>query len=424
MAELTGVVGAPLERVGYEGRQGLVGLLSKNFFLTLVTIGIYRFWAATRLRRYLWSNIRIGGDGLEYTGTGRELFLGFLVALAVLAPLSILYIVAHRLSLGSPLLAASLQIAYFLALFIFLQVALFRARRYRLSRTTWRGIYAGQTGSTWHYCGLFLGYGLLTVVTIGLTLPWMHVALARYKLNNTCFGDRTMHVEATGSALFRRWLVVMAVTVLPLALALLPNLSALLHPVYVDVAATAKNSGGAAGPLKILQLPHPLLLAIIPAFAAILGVFALIWYRIEAFRYLASRVRLDTMQLHSDARGLQGVGQMLLYGLGLFGISLAIGLVFMILGVVAIPIVKAAIVGKGIAPQTLGLIGAAVIVPVYIVVLWVMQLVTYCWLWIPIIKHLATTLDIENFAAVGEIAQSTQPRQKLGIADSFELGAF
>jgi len=65
-----------------------------------------------------------------------------------------------------------------------------------------------------------------------------------------------------------------------------------------------------------------------------------------------------------------------------------------------------------------------VLLPFYIILLWVMQLVTYCWLWIPIIKLLATTLDIENFAAVTAIAQSTQPRQKLGIADSFELGAF
>lgn len=78
MAEFGRLMGTTAhERVGYEGRPGLVGLLSKNYFLTLITIGIYRFWAATRLRRYLWSNIRIGGDGLEYTGTGRELFLGF-----------------------------------------------------------------------------------------------------------------------------------------------------------------------------------------------------------------------------------------------------------------------------------------------------------------------------------------------------------
>jgi uncharacterized membrane protein YjgN (DUF898 family) len=423
MAELTAVVGTGAhERVGYEGRRGLVGLLSKNYFLTLITIGIYRFWAATRLRRYLWSNIRIGGDGLEYTGTGRELFLGFLVALAVLAPLSIAYILAYRLSLGSPVLAASIQGVYFLALFIFMQVALFRSRRYRLSRTTWRGIYASQTGSTWHYCGLFLGYGLLTVVTLGVALPWMHVALARYKLNNTCFGNRSMHVEAKGSALFGRWLVVMAVIAIPLALAILPNLSALLHPAYVDIAVTGKKSAAAAP--KMLQLPHPILLAIFPALSVILGVLALIWYRIEAFRYLASRVGLGTMQLNSDARGMIGVGQVLLFGLGMIGLSIAMGLVFAVLGFVALPIVKAAIVGKTIAPQTIGLVAVAVMLPVYIILLWVLQLITYCWLWIPIIKHLATTLDIANFAAVSEIAQSTQPRQKLGIADSFELGAF
>src|ERR1700722_1664932 len=93
------------QRVIYASKPGLIGLLSKNYFLTLVTIGVYRFWAATKLRRYLWSNIEVAGDGLEYTGTGRELFLGFLVAMAVLLPLSIAYAVANRLSLGNPLLA-------------------------------------------------------------------------------------------------------------------------------------------------------------------------------------------------------------------------------------------------------------------------------------------------------------------------------
>jgi uncharacterized membrane protein YjgN (DUF898 family) len=414
MAELGGIMGVGArEHVAYEGRPGLIGLLSKNYFLTLITIGIYRFWAATRLRRYPWSNIRIDGDGLEYTGTGRELFLGFLVALAVLAPLSIAYIVVYRLSLGNPVLAASIQGAYFLALFIFLQVALFRSRRYRLSRTIWRGIYAGQTGSTWHYLGLFLGYGVLTIVTLGLALPWMHVALARYKLNNTTFGNRTMHIEAKGGALFWRWLVAIALLVIPVALAVLPNLSAFMHPVYVPQP---------KGPPRQL-IPHPGAFAFF-FLAAFLGGLALVWYRIEAFRYLASRVRLGTIQLHSDAKGMSGVGRVLLFYLGLIGISIAMGIVFFIVGMAAVPIAKGVIAGKAIAPQMLVLIAVGVMLPIYIILLWVMQIVTYCWLWIPIIKHLTTTLDIENFAAVGEIMQSTQPRQKLGIADSFELGAF
>jgi uncharacterized membrane protein YjgN (DUF898 family) len=53
--------------------------------LTVLTLGIYRFWARTRLRRYIWSAIDAGGDSFEYTGTGLEKFLGFLIALVVLA---------------------------------------------------------------------------------------------------------------------------------------------------------------------------------------------------------------------------------------------------------------------------------------------------------------------------------------------------
>jgi uncharacterized membrane protein YjgN (DUF898 family) len=415
MTEIGGVAGATgYERVTYEDRPGLVGLLSKNFFLTLITIGIYRFWAATRLRRYLWSNIRIGGDGLEYTGTGRELFLGFLVGLAVLAPLSIVYIVADRLSLGSPVLAACIQGVYFIALFVFLQVALFRSRRYRLSRTTWRGIYAGQTGSTWTYLGLYLGYGALTLVTVGLALPWMHVALARYKLDNTTFGNRTMYIEAKGSALFGRWLVVVVLLVIPVASALLPNLSALLHPVYVP---QPKGSPS-------LELPHPAALALGFLSAFSLGFLALVWYRIEAFRYLASRIRLGAIQLHSAAKGITGVGRVLLFSLGLIGILIGLGIVLRILYAVAFPLVLGMMAGKTLSMISLSLTVAGVLVPIYIVIIWLMQLAAYCWLWIPIIRHLATTLDIENFPAVNEIAQSSQPRPKLGIADSFELGAF
>jgi uncharacterized membrane protein YjgN (DUF898 family) len=415
MTEIGGVAGATgYERVTYEDRPGLVGLLSKNFFLTLITIGIYRFWAATRLRRYLWSNIHIGGDGLEYTGTGRELFLGFLVGLAVLAPLSIVYIVADRLSLGSPVLAACIQGVYFIALFVFLQVALFRSRRYPLSRTTWRGIYAGQTGSIWTYLGLYLGYGALTLVTVGLALPWMHVALARYKLDNTTFGNRTMYIEAKGSALFGRWLVVVVLLVIPVASALLPNLSALLHPVYVP---QPKGSPS-------LELPHPAALALGFLSAFSLGFLALVWYRIEAFRYLASRIRLGAIQLHSAAKGITGVGRVLLFSLGLIGILIGLGIVLRILYAVAFPLVLGMMAGKTLSMISLSLTVAGVLVPIYIVIIWLMQLAAYCWLWIPIIRHLATTLDIENFPAVNEIAQSSQPRPKLGIADSFELGAF
>ena len=44
--------------------------------LTLITLGLYRFWARTRVRRYMWSATSPGGDPFEYTGTGLEKLLG------------------------------------------------------------------------------------------------------------------------------------------------------------------------------------------------------------------------------------------------------------------------------------------------------------------------------------------------------------
>ena len=43
------------------------------------------------MRRFLWSNTEIAGDGLEYTGTARELLLGFLIAIALLVPINMLF---------------------------------------------------------------------------------------------------------------------------------------------------------------------------------------------------------------------------------------------------------------------------------------------------------------------------------------------
>src|SRR2546429_5240441 len=69
-------------------------LLIRGAVLLLVTLGIYRFWLATDIRRFLWSNTEIASDGLEYIGTARELLLGFLIAIALLVPINIVFFLA------------------------------------------------------------------------------------------------------------------------------------------------------------------------------------------------------------------------------------------------------------------------------------------------------------------------------------------
>src|ERR1700731_2825154 len=62
-------------------------LRTKGAALLMLTLGLYRFWFATDVRRFLWSNTEIVGDTLEYTGLATELLGGFLLALAILVPL-------------------------------------------------------------------------------------------------------------------------------------------------------------------------------------------------------------------------------------------------------------------------------------------------------------------------------------------------
>ncbi|WP_164096076.1 DUF898 family protein, partial [Serratia marcescens] len=55
--------------------------------LQLITLGIYRFWLITDIRRFYWSHTAVGTEAFVYTGRGMQLLKGFLFALAILVPL-------------------------------------------------------------------------------------------------------------------------------------------------------------------------------------------------------------------------------------------------------------------------------------------------------------------------------------------------
>ena len=79
-------------RVTFSGqRRDFRRLVMRGAALELVTVGFYRFWLATDMRRHLWSNTAVDGDAAEYTGTAKELLIGFLFALAILAPIYLVY---------------------------------------------------------------------------------------------------------------------------------------------------------------------------------------------------------------------------------------------------------------------------------------------------------------------------------------------
>jgi uncharacterized membrane protein YjgN (DUF898 family) len=187
----------------------------KGAALVMATLGLYRFWLATDVRRFLWSNTEIAGDTLEYNGLATELLLGFLFGVAILVPLYMAFAVAalaDTVTLLSVTLGVSL-IAYLV------EFARYRARRYRLTRTVFRGVRFDQHGRAWHYALRALGWWALVIVTLGLAFPWAQASLQRFKLRNTCYGDLPGRFEGSGSALFLRGLPIWLLVVGPIVIA-------------------------------------------------------------------------------------------------------------------------------------------------------------------------------------------------------------
>jgi uncharacterized membrane protein YjgN (DUF898 family) len=236
--------------VAFAGERGeFRRLVTRGALLELVTVGFYRFWLATDIRRHLWSHTSVDGDAFEYTGRAKELLIGFLFALAILVPIYLAYFLVGLEAERFKAFASFPLIAFF---YVFGQFAIYRARRYRLTRTAWRGVRFWMTGSGWAYAGRSALWTLLMPLTLGLILPWREAALERYKMRHSHYGDLQGRFDGSGWQFFKRgfWIWLTAVGTL-LALVLIVPLSQR----YPALMPTAKVMSFVAGLVIVIGSP-------------------------------------------------------------------------------------------------------------------------------------------------------------------------
>jgi len=129
------------------------------------------------------------------------LLLGFLFAMAILAPI---YLAYFFVGLEVENFKTFASTPLFLFFYLFGQFAIYRARRYRLTRTVWRGVRFWMSGSGWLYAMKSALWGLLVIFTLGLALPWREAALERYKMGHSYYGDLQGSFEGRGWDFFKR----------------------------------------------------------------------------------------------------------------------------------------------------------------------------------------------------------------------------
>ncbi|WP_372884461.1 DUF898 family protein [Shimia sp.] len=208
--------GAPPEAAALPGdfvgrRRTLLWLALRTGALTVLTLGLYRFWMKTRLRRWYWSSVRIGRIPAEYVGDPFEKLLGFLIAVVFLAfYIGIVNLVLMFLSFS---LFKGNAAAYLLSLIGIVPLwfyASYRARRYVLARTRWRGIRFGLEPGAWGYAWRAVLHWALTLLTLGLLWPRMRFWLEKYHTDRTWYGDLRLEQGGSWTMLLRPLLQVLA----------------------------------------------------------------------------------------------------------------------------------------------------------------------------------------------------------------------
>lgn len=285
---------ATTHTIDYVGPTGTLYLIFiKNILLTLVTLGFYRFWAKTRLRRFLWGNTRVDGEALEYTGTGKELFLGFLKAVVILLPTFGALELAQVFFDEDQLLAfAALSVLKLVLVFGLIYAGTFAASRYRMSRTTWRGIRFQQLGSMWRYAGIAMLGGLLTALTLTLYGPFNRARLMRYEADNLRFGSGVFRFTGEGKTLFasyvKYWAIGFAATIVAMAVAY--SRMTFEPEMLWDMELWAN-------PEHALELYKAIMSAALLSLAFLLPLLFLLglWYQARTLRFYAENLHLESL---------------------------------------------------------------------------------------------------------------------------------
>jgi uncharacterized membrane protein YjgN (DUF898 family) len=174
--------------------------------LTVITLGFYYFWGKVKVRQYILSQTEFEGDRLAYHGTGKELLIGFLKA-SLLFFIPLIFLNIGPEVIGSPIVKIIAGILVYFLVIVFIPFAMIGARRYRLSRTSWRGIRFSFRGKTLEFMKLFMWGSFLTTITLGLYYPIFETRRYAFLMSGSYFGNEKFKFNGNGRELFGPYLI-------------------------------------------------------------------------------------------------------------------------------------------------------------------------------------------------------------------------
>jgi len=170
-----------------------------NAILNILTLGLYYPWAKERNLKYLYSKNTFEETPFVFSGTGNEMFKGFIKAFIILLAIygAFLYFYLN----DSPGWAFLILYGGIIGL---MPLAIHGSYKYRMAKTSWKGIRFGYSGDRGQLMGLFFKGLVLTILTFGIYSAWFTINLRRYVLSNVRVGNARFVYTGNGGDYF--WL--------------------------------------------------------------------------------------------------------------------------------------------------------------------------------------------------------------------------
>lgn len=401
---------------------GIFGLSIYNFVLRILTLGIHHFWGKTEVRRRVWSSVRINGEPLEYTGTGRELFLGFLIVFGAILMPTVLISFGAALLFGPETTAFKIFQVLLYVGFVFLTgIAIFRAQRYRLNRTRWRGIRAGLDGSSLAYGWTYFWTLLLLPLTVGWIAPWRSTKLQRIVTENMRFGSQPFHFSGSSGPLYKSFALFWV----------LVALLAVATGVVIGGSVTSLVAVSGDGEMP-QQLPPGEVMAVLGIIYGALFVASLIymvlsaWYRASMMRHFARYTHLAQLNFKStvSARGLLGIAitnYLLLIGGALVATLVLTGIGFILIAGLGMLGFDPIGLGNQIDPRRIAAAATGALTVVFILSLGMLLPVTQARTTGYLVRNLAFegTIDTASIA----VGADQHIKRGEGLAQAFDIDA-
>jgi uncharacterized membrane protein YjgN (DUF898 family) len=221
---MSDVAAAPLTTSGFvfTGRAGpYFRIWIVSLFLSIVTLGIYSAWGKARKKRYLYAHTKLDETGFEFRGSPIAILKGRAIALLLFGGFAL-----------SGHVFPVMRLAFVLLLLILLPWIVVAAARFNARNSAWRNIVFGFDGSFGEAAKVFLGFGALALVTLGLGYPYFKMRRTRFIIEHHSFGTTHFRADlATGGFIITYWF------------AFLMSLGIVLLVVFVTVVVTSAAGG-------------------------------------------------------------------------------------------------------------------------------------------------------------------------------------